>query len=334
MRRLDLELHLHRFDNEQALAGSHFVTHCDKYSDDFAGHWGGDGLDHLPSGDRAGLDRWRVVARAGRDGEPRDRDDAVEARDARRLERIARLTPAGRTVALPASALYRGEDLHRRVHRLLDALKEKSPKIVEEVIPEPLKVGEVQTVLQGLLRERVPIRDLETILETLGDWGARTKDAEVLTEYVRSALARTICEHHRDAENTIHGVTLDPSVEDAINAHVERTERGSYLTMPPAMAGRIVAALRSELDSAAPKCGGKSPVVFAAPPVRPLLRRLIEPTLPAAAVLSYSEIVRGVNVRTHGMVTIEDANAETPKRQNAEIREDAFGTEPAFAATY
>jgi flagellar biosynthesis protein FlhA len=198
----------------------------------------------------------------------------------------------------------------QEMHRLLDALKEKSPKIVEEVIPEPLKVGEVQTVLQNLLRERVPIRDLETILETLGDWGGRTKDAEVLTEYVRSALARTICEQHRDAENTIHGVTLDPTVEDAINAHVERTERGSYLTMPPAMAGKIVSALRTELDAAAPKSGGKSPIVFASPPVRPLLRRLIEPSLPAVAVLSYSEIVRGVNIRTHGMVSIDEGSRE------------------------
>lgn len=206
-----------------------------------------------------------------------------------------------------AAELLTRQDLSR----LLDNLKERSPKIVEETIPDVIKIGDVQSVLQNLLRERVPIRDLETILETLGDWAPRTKDPEVLTEYVRNALARTICELHRDADNTIHGVTLDPSLEDTINGHVERTERGSYLTIPPALANRIIAAIRNEVDAAATKAGGKPPVVFASPQVRPFLRRLIEAALPSVAVLGYGEIVRGVNVRTHGMVTL-DVSSERP----------------------
>ncbi|MBN2563504.1 MAG: flagellar biosynthesis protein FlhA [Phycisphaerae bacterium] len=202
------------------------------------------------------------------------------------------------------------------VSRLIDNLKERSPKLVDEVIPEQLKVGEVQAVLEHLLRERVPIRDLEVILETLGDWAGRTKDPEVLSEYVRNALARTICEQHRDRDNTIHGVTLDPGLEDTINTHVERTERGSYLTLPPALANRIVSALRVELDGVATKTSGQRPVVLASPAVRQWVRRLIEATLPSVAVLGYNEIVRGVNVRTHSMVTVPDGVENVPSPVN------------------
>ncbi|GMU33523.1 MAG: flagellar biosynthesis protein FlhA [Planctomycetia bacterium] len=191
------------------------------------------------------------------------------------------------------------------VTRLLDHLKEKSPKLVEEIVPDQLKIGEIQSVLQNLLRERVPIRDLETILETLGDWAGRTKDAEILTEYVRNALARTLCEQYRDSDNTIHGVTLDPSLEELIAGHVERTDRGSYLTVPPALANRIVAAVRNEVDAAAARASGKPPVVFTSPQVRQWVRRLVESALPTVAVLGYGEVVRGVNIRTHGMVALD-----------------------------
>lgn len=196
------------------------------------------------------------------------------------------------------------------VNRLFDHLKERSPKIIEEVTPDPLKVGEIQTVLQNLLKERVPIRDLETILETLADWGRRTKDPEVLSEYVRAALARTICEMHRDDTNTIHGVTLDPAVEDLVNSHVERTDRGSYLTLPPPMVNKLITAIRHELDAAAARANGKPPVLITAPQIRQWIRRVIEAALPQVAVLGYGEIVRGVNVRTHGLVTLpEDTTA-------------------------
>jgi len=202
------------------------------------------------------------------------------------------------------------------VHRLIDNLKERSPKLIEDVIPERLKVGEVQAVLQLLLKERVPVRDLETILETLGDWAPRTKDPEVLAEYVRNALARTICQRHTDENATIHGITLDPQLEDAVNAHVERSDRGSYLTMPPATANKIVAAIRTELDAAAAKSDGTQPVILTSPQVRQWVRRLIESALPSAAVLGYNEVVRGVNIRTHGMVTQTDEVKNVPSPVN------------------
>jgi len=192
------------------------------------------------------------------------------------------------------------------VGRLLDHLKERSPKIVEEIVPEVMKVGDIQTVLQTLLRERVPIRDLESILETIGDWAGRTKDPEILAEYVRNSLARTICEQYRDARQTIHGITLDPALEDLVSSHVERSDRGSYLTLPPGTVNRIVATIRNELDAAAARSGGAQPVILASPQVRQWIRRTIESALPKAAVLGYNEIVRGIEVRTHGMAAVKE----------------------------
>ena len=125
------------------------------------------------------------------------------------------------------------------VGALLKQLKEKAPLLVEEVIPSQIKPGELQKVLQNLLRERVPIRDLETILEVLGEWAAKTKDIDVLTEAVRHGLARTICGQHRDEKNVIHCVTLDPALEDTINSYVERNDRGSFLTLPPQIARQV-----------------------------------------------------------------------------------------------
>jgi flagellar biosynthesis protein FlhA len=207
---------------------------------------------------------------------------------------------------------YAAELLTRQeVNRLIDHLKQRSPKLVEELIPDPLKTGEVQAVLQNLLRERVPIRDLEAILETLGDWAGRTRDPEVLTEYARAALARTICEQYRDDQNVIHGVTLDPALEDLIQGHVERTERGAYLAVPPKTAASVVAAVRKEIEAASARSGAKPPVVFAQPQIRQWVRRLIEAALPNVAVLGYAEIVRGIDVRTHGMVTVAQPPEET-----------------------
>ena len=196
------------------------------------------------------------------------------------------------------------------VHRLLESLKERSPRLVEELVPEVLKPGEVQKVLQYLLRERVPIRDLETILETLGDWAPRTKDAEVLTEYVRNGLARTICQQCREAGGPdggpakIHCITLDPKVEDLLNSHLDRGEGGTVLTVSPAVQNQIVAAVREQVEEGTRLAGGRAPVILCSPQVRAWVRRMIEPVLPQIAVLAYNEIVRGLEVVSHGMVVL------------------------------
>jgi flagellar biosynthesis protein FlhA len=200
----------------------------------------------------------------------------------------------------------------QEVNQLLDTLKEKSPKLVEEVVPDVLKVGEVQKVLQLLLRERVPIRDLETVLETLGDWAPRTKDAEVLCEYVRNALARTICHQFKSADNILECVTLDPKLEEMINSHLDRTERGTFLTMPPAIQNQVTAAVRSQVEDATRLANGVTPVVLCSPQIRMWVRRLGETAMPTVGVLSYNEIVRGIEIRSRGMVTLSNEPENVP----------------------
>ncbi len=189
------------------------------------------------------------------------------------------------------------------VKKLLDTLKEKCPAVIEEVVGPVLKLGDVQKVLQNLLRERVPIRDLQTVLETLGDWGSRSKDLEILTEYCRNTLARSICAQYQDKTNTVHCITLDPALEDAINAHVERTENGSYLTLPPARAGKIVESVRQQVEKA--MIPGGTLVILSSPQIRLQLRRLIESAIPNTPVLAFNEIVRDVRVQSHGIITVE-----------------------------
>ena len=188
------------------------------------------------------------------------------------------------------------------VAALLKQVKEKSPALVEEVVPTQIKPGELQKVLHNLLRERVPIRDLETILETLGEWAMKTKDLEVLTEAVRNGLARTICNQYRDEQNTIHCVTLDPQLEDTINGYVERNERGSFLTLPPQIARQITENAATAVAKLMQQ--GFHGVVLCSPQVRAHVRKLIENSLPAVAVMSYNEITRGINVESVGIVGV------------------------------
>jgi flagellar biosynthesis protein FlhA len=188
------------------------------------------------------------------------------------------------------------------VSALIKQLKEKAPALVEECIPTQIKPGELQKVLHNLLRERVPIRDLETILEVLSEWATRTKDTEVLSEAVRHGLARTICNQYRDEQNTIHCVTLDPQLEDTINGYVERNERGSFLTLPPQIARQIGEAVATNVAKLMQQ--GFHGVVLCSPQVRAHVRKLIETSLPAVAVLSYSEIVKGISVESVGIVGV------------------------------
>ncbi len=199
-----------------------------------------------------------------------------------------------------ASELLTREELNS----LLDTAKQSCPAVVEEVVGGTLKAGDVQKVLQSLLEERVPIRDIETILETLADWGTRTQDLEVLTEYVRNALARTICAQYREEDGRLRCVTLDPALEDVINRHIERSERGSYLTLPPAVAAEIVKAIRSQLEKLLQV--GAQPLILCSPQIRLSLRRLLAPSLPNIAVLAYNEIVKSVQIDSLGMVVVED----------------------------
>ena len=154
--------------------------------------------------------------------------------------------------------------------------------------------------MQNLLRERVPVRDLETILETLGDFAARTKDLEVLTEYVRNALARTICKQYVDDQDRLWCLTLDPALEDLINGHLERSERGTTNTMPPQTAQQIVKQISAKMTELTQT--GRTAVLLCSPQIRLAVRRMIEAALPQVAVLAYNELASDVAVEAVGLV--------------------------------
>ena len=192
----------------------------------------------------------------------------------------------------------------QEVKNLVDNLKARLPALVEEVIPTQIKLGELQKVMQNLLRERVPVRDLETIIETLGDYAGRTKDLDVLTEYVRNALARTICKQNVDEQDRIWCLTLDPALEDLVNGHIERSERGMTNTMPPQTAQQIVQRIAGKAQELTQS--GRPAVVLCNPAVRQALRRMLEAGLPHVAVLSFNEIVPDVTVEAVAMVGMND----------------------------
>jgi flagellar biosynthesis protein FlhA len=183
---------------------------------------------------------------------------------------------------------------------LLENLKVRVPALIEEVVPTLVKPGEIQKVMQNLLRERVPVRDLETILETLGDWSSRTKDLDVLTEYVRNALGRTICKQYVDESDRLWCLTLDPTLEELVAGHLERSERGTTNTIPPTTAQQIVKRIADRVTELTQT--GRSAVILCGPQVRSAIRRMIEGALPQAAVLAYNEVPTGLTVEAVGLV--------------------------------
>jgi len=185
------------------------------------------------------------------------------------------------------------------VSNLLENLKKSAPNLVEEVSGNVLKPGEIQKVLQNLLRERVSIRDLPTILETLGDFGTRTKDIEVLTEYVRNSISRTICQSVKGPDGKIHCITLEPRLEDLIAGSIERTDGGSYLRIEPNALNKIMNSVASEVEKLL--SGGHTPVVLCSPQIRPQVRRIVEGIQAGIHVLSFNEIDKTVEVESVGM---------------------------------
>lgn len=207
------------------------------------------------------------------------------------------LTETARTHA--ADLLSRQE-----VSELVGQLKVKSPKLVEEAMAGAVRTADLHRVLQNLLRERVPIRDTETILETLADWIGKTKDLDVLTEYVRNALRRAICQQHATTGETgrprIVCCTLDPGLEDQINAYIDRSAAGTSLTMPAGVAQRVSDQITRGLQQVT--AGGHTPIVIASPTVRAVVRQIIEQGAPGAVVLGYNEIVPGVDAESVALV--------------------------------
>jgi flagellar biosynthesis protein FlhA len=186
------------------------------------------------------------------------------------------------------------------VRSLLDGLKEINAAVVEEVVPDLLSVGEVQRVLQALLREGVSIRDLGAIVEAVGDRARVTRDPALLAEYARQALARAIVSPHLDEEQRLRVIVLDPSLEQEVSDAIAATADGEYLAMDPQRAQTLVAGLSEQSEQALAR--GRRPVLLVSSRVRRHLRRLCEQALPQVAVCAYNEIPPGVGVETMGVV--------------------------------
>ena len=198
----------------------------------------------------------------------------------------------------------------QQVHALLDHLKERCPQLVEELVPDLLKPGQVHAVLANLLRERVPVRDLEAILEALSDYAGRTKDATVLTEYARHALARTLCDRCSDDAGVLHVVTLAPATEDLIAAGTEFTEAGFHVKLAPPVKDAIVKALGGELAKLS--AAGHAPAVLVSPNVRAGLRQVVATALPKLTVLGLNEVTRDTEVEAHGQVSLDVPRQSSP----------------------
>ncbi|MEQ8791413.1 MAG: flagellar biosynthesis protein FlhA [Pirellulaceae bacterium] len=183
---------------------------------------------------------------------------------------------------------------------LIDELKKTSPAVVDELIPGMMKLSEVQQVLQMLLREEVPIRQLSVILETLGDHAGKTKDATWLTEYVRHRLARTICTRYRDNESRLHVVTLDPALEDRIAAGIEHSERGLFIRMSPVAVQKTCELIGAEIGKLTK--AGHTPLLLVSPQIRPGLKQMTASHMPRLVVLSYNEITRDTRIESVGIV--------------------------------
>jgi flagellar biosynthesis protein FlhA len=184
---------------------------------------------------------------------------------------------------------------------LVGNLKKANPSLVDEVIPELMNVGEIQKVLSNLLRERISIRDMGTIFEVLADYGRATKDTDILTEYVRHAMARQITQQNIQ-NNVIPCVTLDPAIENRIAGAVQRTDRGSYVSMEPDVMQRLLTALNTELTKLTNM--GYQPIVLTSPAVRPYFHNLVERSIQGIIVLSHAEIEQSVELQILGVVKV------------------------------
>ncbi len=182
----------------------------------------------------------------------------------------------------------------QEVQRLLDNLSETHPKAVEELTPAQLSLGAVQKILQNLIREQVSIRDLLTIVETLADYAPLTKDTDLLTEYVRQKLARTIVKPYLDKNNTLKVFSVSPAVEEILAKGINQTEYGAYLALEPGEAQRIIDSIKKVVDNAAAQI--EQAVVMCSSTVRRHLKKLCERFDLQVAVLSHNEIPPGIKV--------------------------------------
>ena len=192
------------------------------------------------------------------------------------------------------------------VQQLLDNIKETHPKVVEELVPNLLPLGGVVRVLQNLLKEQVPIRDLLAILEALADWAPVTKDLDILTEHVRHTLARTITKIHLTPDGKIAAITLGHSVESAISNALRQTEHGTYLSLDPPMAQQMMNNLAASLEKMS--SANYQPVVMCSAQIRYHFKRLVDRFMRHIVVLAYDEILSDIEIQTLDMLELDHAD--------------------------
>jgi flagellar biosynthesis protein FlhA len=200
---------------------------------------------------------------------------------------------------------HAGEILTRQdVKSLIDNMKATNATVVEELIPGLLGVGEVQRVLINLLNEKVSIRDLGTVLEALANAAKVSKSEAYLTEQCRQALSRQICKAYKDANDCIHVISLEPKLEQMLEASVQNTDRGPRLVIRPELVGRMVGRLSALVERMVAQ--NMQPVLLCSPGIRFQLRKIMEGSFPNLALISYSEIANGVNVKATGTVVLSE----------------------------
>ncbi|MCK5187629.1 MAG: FHIPEP family type III secretion protein, partial [Deltaproteobacteria bacterium] len=193
----------------------------------------------------------------------------------------------------------------QEVQSLLDNLALNHPKVVEELVPNLLSLGGVQKTLQNLLKEQVSIRDLLSIVETLADYAPITKNVDILTEYVRQRLARSITKQYKTPEGDIPLMTLDAEIEELVNNAIQHTEHESYLSLEPALAQKILAQFNKAMGKFTSM--NYQPIILCSPGIRPHLKKLTERFLPTLVVLSHNEIDKRVKIKSLGVISLSHA---------------------------
>ncbi|MDR3557639.1 MAG: flagellar biosynthesis protein FlhA [Syntrophobacteraceae bacterium] len=192
------------------------------------------------------------------------------------------------------------------VQQLLDNLAVQQPKLLDELVPNILSPGVIQKVLQNLIREGVTVRDLQTICETLADYGPMTKDPDVLTEYVRQALARTITRPYETEDQKFPVLSLQQALEERLTRGIQKSEHGSFLSLDPGFLQQFLQVTSDEVKRSISL--GHRPVLLCSPVVRRHLRKLLERFLPDVAVISHNELSNSLEIRSIGIIRMDHAS--------------------------
>jgi flagellar biosynthesis protein FlhA len=190
----------------------------------------------------------------------------------------------------------------QEVQAIIDSLAANHPKVIEDLVPKVVPLGTLQKVLQRLLKERVSIRDMLVIIETLADYLPMTKNVDILTGYVRQALGRTITRQYRDRDNTIHVMMVSPAVEDVISRSIQHTEYESFVSPDPGVVRMFIEGARKLMGSFTSK--GLPPIVLTSANTRIHLRKIMDRFFPNIVVLAHNEITSDTNITSLGMVEV------------------------------